>query len=1215
MRSFAHSVLSLSLAATVSLVSAALWATPPSGQGVIVLGTDWNSPTKCSDNNADSLSISEAKVGATVWAQVQDSGYYNWGYFGSSMTAPNDTFYQGFPTMCRWYSCDVGVSQPAEDRVKYCPPNASYDYWIPSGVSLTTPNDNIVDSHYGAQHVYKFNGRSLTVEGNVVHCSKGTSICDFGENVVLVSGAYSFPALGTKTSICSRGKATVTGKLFRFEAGGGMGSTRSDCFLDWSMSGAANAQFAFRHSAGNTATWRWCGDCSKYYGRCVVSSNNATASAYSILAISNSVFGGTIEVQKFEHLQSFGADAYVARAEIAEDATLDVAHGRTTIGELVLNGRMNFTTDASTLVLREGMTFGLNASVNLPATAQGPVITMPLAAAFDLNAFLAAVSRNSGSVRLTAAKVVDNGDGTKSVAVSAGANGTIVVEDDATIVGGDARNRVAVAAGKTLDLVNGNGERMAVGLQENATVNIRRQLEDWSAVPTLWLDASAANTVSDIVIEYANSYYNYVGSGTYLKTGETFCDTTGNPFIRGWMDCRPGQTSVKLWNARYDQLYPNDNGNHNVMFGTHPRRVKGGLDGKDYIACDRPTPKAHLVFADGTVDDTVTPSPNALSRIYFTSYASAVTVEKDAAATQYPRYAFLVFGSANGGGGALLGGNAKFVRGGTAAAHVAADPIFATNETGAKVWLDGAEVDPTKSGFTRDWQVVTVDFRSTSNAFDGLGYGSSNNSGDNGGQNYAEIILVDQELSERQRQTIEIYLAEKWGLNGQYNYPDWAKSQFATVYGAGTVNLEADATLGGAFKGTVILNGNDLVIDGVALPPTATAIDTTDCVGWFDPDDATTCSYVNQADKNPSERLMWLYDRLGKADGRYALTGNQSSRSPWIDASAHGFGPVRRWVDYSNDEVTGGGQDGNTLRFRLMQGGAGTGNVVSNAFKTLIMVQDSTRGGGQPFVDGNNVLGAGSRLYAERREKAASSPIYPSGTSAVLTGGRTYLDGVEVDGSTTGFSGHDEILTVVPNGKYAPVCFAYLYNSQGFASRAESYGECQGEILMWDRVLGDAERKVAEAYLAYKWQGLANEGYSALTEATVTGAGMVTAASTALLPKFDANFSGLVSVPLDKGLAFTLATDGAATTVEGALDLGGGALEIPAGVSAIDVSIAKSGTKPKAGSYKLIGWATKPAVTWNLSLDGWTHENCALRAADDGLYLDLGNLGMLLIFR
>lgn len=1209
MRSFAHSVLSLSLAATVSLVSAALWATPPSGQGVIVLGTDWNSPTKCSDSNADSLSISEAKVGATVWAQVQDSGYYNWGYFGSSMTAPNDTFYQGFPTMCRWYSCDVGVSQPAEDRVKYCPPNASYDYWIPSGWHLTTPNDNDVDNHYGSGHSYTFNGRSLTVEGEIIHCSKGTSICDFGGQVTLKgTGKYSFPALGTKTGICSRGKATVEGAGFKFETGGGMSGAQKDCYLDWSLSGATDASFTLSHP-DHAAIWHWCGDCSKYFGRCVVNSGGTTAASHAVLAISNSVFSGTIAIQAPGHLQLFGADAYVARAEIDEGASFDVVPGSTTVGELVLNGRMNFTSGTSALVLREGMTLGLNAAVELSADAQGAIVTMPSAAPFDVNAFLAAVSRSSGSVRLAAAKVVDNGDGTKSVVVSARTNGTIVVEDGATVVGGDASSRVSVAAGKTLNLVNGNGERMAVGLQERATVNIRRQLEDWSAVPTLWLDASAANTISNIVIDYENSYYNYEGSGTHLKTGETFCDTAGNPFIRGWMDCRPRQTSVKLWNARYDALY---NGNHNVMYGTHPRLVKGGLNGKDYIACDRPTPKAHLVFADGTVNDTVAPSPTARSRIYFTSYASATTVEKNA--TQYPRYAFLVFGSANGGGGALLGGNPKFVRGGTAAAHEAADPIFATNETGAKVWLDGTEIDPTKSGFTRDWQVVTVDFGSTANAFDGLGYGSADGP-DNGGQDYAEIVLVKQALTDAQRQTIEIYLAEKWGLNGQYNYPDWAKSQFATVYGAGTVNLEADATLGGAFKGTVNLNGNDLVIDGVALPPTATAIDTTDCVGWFDPDDATTCSYVNQADKNPSERLMWLYDRLGKADGRYALTGNQSSRSPWIDASAHGFGPVRRWVDYSNDEVTGEGQDGNTLRFRLMQGGAGTGNVVSNAFKTLIMVQDSTRGGGQPFVDGDNVLGAGSPLYIQRSKKAASSPIYPSGTSAVLTGGKTYLDGVEVNGATTGFNGRDEILTVIPDGKYAPVCFAYLYNSQGFASREASYGECQGEILMWDRVLGDAERKVVEAYLAYKWQGLANEGYSALTGATVTGAGSVTAANAALLPKFDANFTGTVSVPLDGGIAFTLATDAGATAVEGAFDLGGGALAVPSGLAAVTVSVGQSGKKPRAGSYKLIGWAAAPAVTWNLSLDGWARENCALRAENDGLYLDLGNLGMLLIFR
>ena len=280
------------------------------------------------------------------------------------------------------------------------------------------------------------------------------------------------------------------------------------------------------------------------------------------------------------------------------------------------------------------------------------------------------------------------------------------------------------------------------------------------------------------------------------------------------------------------------------------------------------------------------------------------------------------------------------------------------------------------------------------------------------------------------------------------------------------------------------------------------------------------------------------------------------------------------------------------------------------------MVIDSRRGGGNPFFDGSNV-NTDDGVVKKRNQKRASDPIYPSGTGAMLTGGKTYLDGIEVDGTKQGYSARTEVLSVVPNGNYPLLSFAMLSNSEGekLCGDDKSFAEIEGEILLWTRALPDDERKVVEAYLSYQWLGIVNAGYSALTDATVTGAGKVTAASAALLPKFAAGFTGTVSVPLDDGLVFTLATVDQATTVVGALDFGGGALEIPAGVTALTVSVAASGAKPRSGSYKLIGWTAKPAVTWNLSLDGWTREQCALRVADDGLYLDLERLGMTVIVR
>ena len=1190
----------------IMMFSLAFAGTPPAGSGYIVLGTDCNSPTPCSDDNADSLSITKAKVGETVYNAASTSEYWSWGFFGSSLTAP-EGFYADFPTMCRWYSFDAGTSQSAADRVKYCPPNATYDYWVPSTARLTTPNDASVDTHYGVNHVYRFGGRSLTLAGGkITHCSKGTSICDFGDNVTIKETvSYNFPVVTCTTQPITRAKANIEGTL-QFVADSGMNNwARKPTYLAWAVSGGADAVVELKHTATQNATWYWCGDSADFKGKIVMRGDSPTTDNYSVLVVSNAVIGGTVELQMREQMKLLGPNAYVAAADVKSMAKLLVAAGQTTkIGRLIVNGAVTYEAAGAKLFVGEGVVFGDSSQVVL-GQASGAVMTIAADAEFSPAEFKAAAVRG-GSTYDFLVELVDNGDGTKDVVVARAQGSRMInVTEDSSINSADDAFRVNVASGKTLDLVDNTGVRMAVN-SDGAIINVKRETSAWQTLPFLWLDAAAKDSVQDVVVTYEGSRYNY-NAGTDLKIGEAFCDVDGNPFVKGWFDCRSEQRNIKLWNARYDQVF---NGHNTVMFGTNPRRVKGGFDGiRDYIACDRPTPNAHVVYANGSEAD-VAADPSNASRIYFTKYDSAATVECDS--WQNPRYAFFVFGSQNGGGGALLGGHADFVRGGTAAQHQASDPIFASNAKGASVWLDGKAVDPTTTGFDGGWQVVTVDFKATSYLFSGLGYGSANNA-DNGGQNYAEVILIKDELTDRQRQEIEIYLAEKWGLKDKYNYPAWAK-QFATVYGTGSVNLEADATLGGAFKGMIDLKGHDLVIDGVALPPTEDSVNTTGCVGWFDPDEVSTCETVRNDAKNPSTRLLWLYDRLGKADGRYALTGAQKERSPWIDESAHGFGLPRRWVDYSNGEISNGGADGNTLRFREMKDGEGTGDVVNCPFKTIIMVQDSKRGGGQPFVDGNSVLPDQSQvLYKGRIKKAADYAIYPQWTSDVLTGGKTYLDGREVDGLNTGFGGWPEVLSVLPKGDYAPVCFAHLQNSQNIASREDSFGEIQGEILMWNRALDDAERKEVEAYLSYKWIGLANEGYSDLTAATVTGAGNVSAADAALLPKFNAGFTGKVTVPLEDGLVFTLATVDGQTVVANAIDLGGGEL---AASGTVVVKIVKSGAKPKCGSYKLIGWASKPAETnWSLVMDGWDRDGVMLRATDDGLYLDVKKLGLILTIR
>ena len=429
------------------------------------------------------------------------------------------------------------------------------------------------------------------------------------------------------------------------------------------------------------------------------------------------------------------------------------------------------------------------------------------------------------------------------------------------------------------------------------------------------------------------------------------------------------------------------------------------------------------------------------------------------------------------------------------------------------------------------------------------------------------------------------------------------------MYGTGTVNIDCDATLGGGFAGTVNLNGHALAIDGTALPPTDADISTDGCVGWFDPEQESLCTMqmTGSDNKLPRNRLFWLYDRCGTEDGRYALTASTITRAPWINVSARGFGPLRRWIDFSNEKYYDA-NNGNTFRFRLMQDGAGTGDVVTNTFRTIIMAQDSVRGGGQPFVDGNTVLpSAAATLYKVRTGKSAASPIYPSGTASLLTGGRTYLDGELVaNPSATGFQGRPEILTVIPTADYGIVCFEHLNNSEK-KDRYTNTSAIQGEILMYNRELPDAERQKVEAYLSWKWLGILPAGYSSLTNATLAGTGSVTAAKAELLPKFAPDCTADVTLT-DGILAFTLVGD----VLNTPHDLGAATLHLPASVT---VSVACAGN-PEPGDYPLVSYgALAEGTTFAFSATGFGGARPSLVQTASGLALHVVPSGMMLIFR
>ena len=245
-----------------------------------------------------------------------------------------------------------------------------------------------------------------------------------------------------------------------------------------------------------------------------------------------------------------------------------------------------------------------------------------------------------------------------------------------------------------------------------------------------------------------------------------------------------------------------------------------------------------------------------------------------------------------------------------------------------------------------------------------------------------------------------------------------------------------------------------------------------------------------------------------------------------------------------------------------------------------------------------------------KRRESISDPIWTANTSSVLKNGKQYLNGHEVDGTTTSFGGKAEVFSFTTAGDFPLMCMGDYQASQNAPG-----GVILGESIFFNRVLTDKERQTVEAYLSAKWLGISMGEATDLSEAMVTGAGTVVAPDAAALPQLGEGFTGTVSLTNETSvLAFTLN----ASTVVNPLDLQGGTLSVPE--SSVAVSVAFT-AKAAVESYKLMSWCEgkAPTVAFALADNQPTGEvrsaRYTLRKETDGLYLDVGNSGTVFILR
>lgn len=663
-----------------------------------------------------------------------------------------------------------------------------------------------------------------------------------------------------------------------------------------------------------------------------------------------------------------------------------------------------------------------------------------------------------------------------------------------------------------------------VGVRAGTTVKLAPKTFNWRDKAFLWLDPSDDST---IFLHYKGNSPSNQEFKQPLEWSVASLDRGNDSgyVVEGLADKRGAEKATwRAWQGRSYQNFTSKG--YEELEYVHPIL-------SSYASADCNN-KQYLAFGKG-----------GSRRISFVDFTEGVTATNaNGKMTSIPaKFAVFVFGSQMGGGNCLIAtANSTFTRAG----RTLEEPI---SKKSADMWVNGKKIDPTTEKFSGGWDVFSVDLTQDPNVT-GLGGQGSKASTNPGDKYYGEILFFSEVLTDKQREEVERYLAEGWGLLEKYEGPASAEGA-AQLAGLGTVEVAENVNLNasGIFSGTVSVGAGSVVtLAEGALPYTEAQVSALQPALWVDPsqEGVITANGARQVTK------ILQHDKRGTDD--IYLAANGTGRAPIYQMQARAFGPTLPWIDYNGTNETPTTSNGNTLRMYTDNTGTADQKV---DMKMGFIVQDSMRGGGTPFLD--KILADGK--VKARLAKPASYAMYETGTDTRLTQGNVYLNGEQVD-YKNGFTGGPEVFTFTATDSFPVGYYAYIGNSQG--DYTYKCGEIQSEVMLFADVLPEADRQGVEAYLMKKWLGYGPKGFVDFSSATLDGAGTFVAQSSAVAPNLASTFAGTLRVGGETG-AFktTLVTEGGVSALTDTWAAEEATLELPPTVT---ITIDAVG-RPRPGDY------------------------------------------------
>jgi hypothetical protein len=368
-----------------------------------------------------------------------------------------------------------------------------------------------------------------------------------------------------------------------------------------------------------------------------------------------------------------------------------------------------------------------------------------------------------------------------------------------------------------------------------------------------------------------------------------------------------------------------------------------------------------------------------------------------------------------------------------------------SNVVNGSTWLNGAPVDGTVTRRPRTMSVLSV---VTTGPVNADRFGSGNGTGRYWWGDLAELVVYDRPLSMTERKEVEDYLLNKYRLQSVVTAPRVSPN-------GGTFTGSVEVTLSTPTPGAEIFYTTDgaepTTSSNAYTGPVVVASSLTLKARAFVQEAASetvTAGFTNSADFNPK-----------------SLDGLQL----WLRADAGlptGYGDL--WEDQS-----------------------GQGNHATQTFGVAIprKVHDAVNALPALHFDGNDVVNFKTRLTNIRtvfwvlRESTAATDewrfplhdccttnfhggnpyIWYTGASSHVVNGQTWLNGAQIDGTTTRRPRTMSVLSVVTTG----------------AVNADRFGSGNGtgrwwwgdlaELVIYDRPLSAAERKSVEDYLRTKY--------------------------------------------------------------------------------------------------------------------------------------------------